>query len=92
MADHRWAAGKQQIIEGVIDQLEVIFALERHWTKYLQGLLARMADRIGLHLQAATQCPARSSGAPISEFVGLSSYASNVLGINKSRLGLGSVS
>jgi hypothetical protein len=44
VADRRWAAGKQQIIEGVIDQLEVIFALERHWTKYLQGLLARMAD------------------------------------------------
>lgn len=69
MADRRWAAGKQQIIEGVIDQLEVIFALERHWTKYLQGLLVRMADRI-----AAYTCGQRLNvqlGRPVRQLANL---------------------
>jgi hypothetical protein len=35
----RWAAGKRQLIEGVIDQLKDIFALERHRAKTLEGLL-----------------------------------------------------
>src|SRR5918992_3389653 len=33
--DRRWASGKRQIIEGVIDQLKDIFALERHRAKTL---------------------------------------------------------
>jgi hypothetical protein len=32
-ADRRWASGKRQLIEGVIDQLKDLFALERHRAK-----------------------------------------------------------
>ena len=42
----RWAAGKRQLIEGVIDQLKDLFALERHRAKTLRGLLARLAAKI----------------------------------------------
>lgn len=44
-ADRRWAAGKRQIIEGVIYQLKDFFSLERHRAKTLQGLLARLAAK-----------------------------------------------
>ena len=44
--DCRWASGKRQVIEGVIDQLlKDIFALERHRAKTLGGLLARLAAK-----------------------------------------------
>lgn len=42
----KWASSKQQIIEGVIDQLKDVFALERHRTKTLGGLLARLAAKV----------------------------------------------
>ena len=42
----RWAAGKRQIIEGVIDQLKDLFFLERHRAKTLGGLLARLSAKI----------------------------------------------
>lgn len=42
----KWASGKRQIVEGVIDQLKDIFALERHRTKTLDGLLSRLAAKI----------------------------------------------
>jgi Transposase DDE domain len=45
-ADRRWASGKRQIIEGVINQLKDLFALERHRAKTLSGLLARLAAKI----------------------------------------------
>ena len=48
-ADRRWASGKRQIIEGVIDQLKDIFALERHRAKTLGGLLARLAAKMAAH-------------------------------------------
>jgi hypothetical protein len=48
-ADRRWAAGKRQIIEGVIDQLKDFFALERHRAKTLQGLLTRLAAKIAAY-------------------------------------------
>src|SRR5215217_2807143 len=48
-SDLRWASGKRQIIEGVIDQLKDIFALERHRAKMLQGLLARLAAKIAAY-------------------------------------------
>jgi hypothetical protein len=48
-SDHRWAAGKRQIIEGVIDQLKDIFALERHRAKTLEGLLARLAAKVAAY-------------------------------------------
>jgi hypothetical protein len=63
-ADRRWAAGKRQIIEGVIDQLKDFFALERHRAKTLQGLLARLAAKIaaytcGQHLNVQLGRPLR---------------------------------
>ena len=44
--DRRWSSGKRQIIEGVVDQLKDIFALERHRAKTLGGLLARLAAKM----------------------------------------------
>jgi len=41
----RWAAGKRQLIEGVIWQLKDQFSLEHHRAKTLSGLLACLAAR-----------------------------------------------
>ncbi len=48
-ADRRWAAGKRQIIEGVIYQLKDFFGLERHRAKALDGLLARPAAKVAAY-------------------------------------------
>jgi hypothetical protein len=48
-ADRLWAAGKRQIIEGVINQLKDFFFLERHRAKTLEGLLARLAAKIAAY-------------------------------------------
>jgi len=48
-ADRRWASGKRQIIEGVIDQLKDQFILERHRAKTLGGLLAPLAAKIAAY-------------------------------------------
>ena len=45
----RWAAGKRQLIEGVIGQLKDQFGLERHRAKTLGGLLARLAAKIAAY-------------------------------------------
>jgi hypothetical protein len=45
----RWAAGKRQLIEGVIDQLKDLFALERHRAKTLEGLLTRLASKVAAY-------------------------------------------
>jgi hypothetical protein len=45
-ADRRWAAGKRQLIEGVIGQLKDQFFLERHRAKTLEGLLSRLTAKI----------------------------------------------
>jgi hypothetical protein len=42
----RWAAGKRQLIEGVIWQLKDYFGLERHRAKTLGGLLTRPAAKV----------------------------------------------
>ena len=42
----RWAAGKRQIVEGVIWQLKDLFGLDRHRAKTLGGLLARLAAKV----------------------------------------------
>lgn len=42
----KWASGKRQIVESVIDQLKDVFALKRHRTKTLGGLLARLAAKV----------------------------------------------
>lgn len=47
--DRRWAAGKRQIIEGVIGQLKDLFGLERHRAKTLGGLLARLAAKVAAY-------------------------------------------
>jgi hypothetical protein len=47
--DRRWAAGKRQIIEGVICQLKDFFGLERHRAKTLAGLLARLAAKVAAY-------------------------------------------
>jgi hypothetical protein len=40
---------KRQLIEGVIDQLKNIFALERHRAKTLGGLLTRLAAKVAAY-------------------------------------------
>jgi hypothetical protein len=45
----RWAAGKRQLIEGVIWQLKDYFGLERHRTKTLGGLLTRLAAKVAAY-------------------------------------------
>jgi Transposase DDE domain len=47
--DRRWAAGKRQIVEGVIYQLKDLFSLERHRAKTLGGLLARLAAKVAAY-------------------------------------------
>ena len=44
--DCRWAAGRRQVIEGVISQLKDFFGLERHRAKALPGLLTRLAAKM----------------------------------------------
>jgi len=45
----RWAAGKRQLIEGVIWQLKDYFGLERYRTKTLSGLLTRLAAKVAAY-------------------------------------------
>jgi hypothetical protein len=48
-AERRWAAGKRQIIEGVICQLKDQFFLECHRAKTLEGLLSRLTAKIAAY-------------------------------------------
>jgi hypothetical protein len=67
--DRRWAAGKRQIIEGVIGQLKDFFCVERHRAKTLGGLLARLAAKV-----AAYTCAQRvnaSLGRPLRHLANL---------------------
>lgn len=45
----RWAAGKRQLIEGVIWQLKDYFSLERHRAKTLSGQLTRLAAKVAAY-------------------------------------------
>lgn len=45
----RWAAGRRQLIEGVIWQLKDYFGLERHRAKTLGGLLTRLAAKVAAY-------------------------------------------
>jgi hypothetical protein len=68
-ADRRWAAGKRQIIEGVICQLKDFFCMERHRAKTLGGLLARLTAKV-----AAYTCAQRvnaSLGRPLRHLADL---------------------
>ena len=64
-----WAAGKRQLIEGVIDQLKDIFALERHRAKTLGGLLSRLAAKITAY--TCGQVLNRRIGRPIRHLASL---------------------
>ncbi len=48
----RWAAGKRQLIEGVIWQLKDQFSSERYRAKTLGGLLARLAATVTAYTRA----------------------------------------
>jgi hypothetical protein len=65
----RWAAGKRQLIEGVIDQLNDIFALERHRAKTLGGLLSRLAAKVTAY--TCGQVLNRRIGRPIRHLASL---------------------
>jgi hypothetical protein len=45
----RWAAGRRQLIEGVIWQLKDYFGLEHHRAKTLGGLLTRLAAKVAAY-------------------------------------------
>jgi Transposase DDE domain len=61
--DRRWASGKRQVIEGVIDQLKDLFALERHRAKTLNGLLTRLTAKIAAY--TCGQCLNDRLGRPL---------------------------
>jgi hypothetical protein len=74
-ADRRWAAGKRQIIEGVICQLKDFFSLELHRAKTLGGLLTRVAAKV-----AAYTCAQRindSLGRPLRRLADLLNRKAN---------------
>jgi hypothetical protein len=65
----RWAAGKRQIIEGVISQLKDRFALERHRAKTISGLLSRLAAKIAAY--TCGLCLNAQLGRPLRRLAGL---------------------
>lgn len=67
--DCRWAAGKRQLIEGVIDQLKDLFALERHRAKTLGGLLTRLAAKVAAY--TCGQCLNARFGRPLRHLADL---------------------
>jgi hypothetical protein len=78
-ADRRWAAGKRQILEGVICQLKNIFSLERHRAKTLGGLLTRLAAKVAAYTWWTTdQRFSRPTAAPLGRPVGLAHCTSLV--------------
>jgi hypothetical protein len=68
-AARRWAAGKRQLIEGVIDQLKDLFALERHRAKTLEGLLTRLAAKMAAY--TCGQCLNAQLGRPLRHLADL---------------------
>lgn len=65
----RWAAGKRQLIEGVIWQLKDQFTLERHRSKTLGGLLARLAAKVAAY--TCGQVLNRRLGRPVRHLAAL---------------------
>ena len=68
-AGRLWAAGKRQIVEGVINQLKDLFFLERHRAKSLEGLLARLAAKIAAY--TCGQCLNSQLGRPLRRLADL---------------------
>lgn len=65
----RWAAGKRQLIEGVIWQLKDLFGLERHRAKTLDGLLTRLAAKVAAY--TCGQLFNAQLGRPLRHLAGL---------------------
>lgn len=65
----KWASGKRQLIEGVIDQLKDLFALERHRAKTLDGLLTRLAAKVAAY--TCGQCLNAELGRPLRRLADL---------------------
>ena len=65
----RWAAGKRQLIEGVIWQLKDYFGLERHRAKTLGGLLTRLAAKVAAY--TCGQLLNSQFGRPLRHFADL---------------------
>ena len=68
-AARRWASGKRQVIEGVIDQLKDLFALERHRANTLNGLLTRLTAKIAAY--TCGQCLNDRLGRPLRHLADL---------------------
>jgi hypothetical protein len=68
-AGRLWAAGKRQIVEGIINQLKDLFFLERHRAKTLEGLLARLAAKICAY--TCGQCLNAQLGRPLRRLADL---------------------
>jgi hypothetical protein len=66
----RWAAGKRQLIEGVIWQLKDYFGLERHRAKSLNGLLTRLAAKVAAYT-CGQVLNERHLGRPLRSFAGI---------------------
>lgn len=65
----KWASGKRQLIEGVIDQLKDLFVLERHRAKTLDGLLTRLAAKVAAY--TCGQCLNAGLGRPLRRLADL---------------------
>lgn len=65
----RWAAGKRQLVEGVIWQLKDHFGLEQHRAKTLGGLLARLAAKVAAY--TCGQVLNARSGRPLRHLASL---------------------
>lgn len=65
----KWASGKRRLIEGVIDQLKDLFALERHRAKTLDGLLTRLAAKVAAY--TCGQCLNAELGRPLRRLADL---------------------
>jgi len=68
-ADRKWAAGKRQLIEGVIWQLKDQFSLERHRAKTIGGLLTRLAAKVAAY--TCGQLLNARLGRPLRHFASL---------------------
>ena len=65
----KWASGKRPLMEGVIDQLKDIFALEHHRARTLGGLLTRLAAKVVAY--TCGQCLNARLGRPLRHIADL---------------------
>jgi hypothetical protein len=82
-ADRRWAAGKRQIIEGVIGQLKDFFGLERHREDLGRAVSPPRREGGRLHVRAAAQRLPRPTVASPGGLAGLARCTSVVLEVGR---------